>query len=49
LFWPDFRRSHLEAAINEFRRRERRFGGLAPAAAPVRELIAAAVGGLRVG
>jgi undecaprenyl diphosphate synthase len=47
LFWPDFRRSHLEAAINEFRRRERRFGGLAPALAPVRELIAAAVGGLR--
>jgi undecaprenyl diphosphate synthase len=46
-FWPEFRRSHLETAINEFRRRERRFGGLAPAAAPVRELIAAAVGGLR--
>jgi undecaprenyl diphosphate synthase len=50
LFWPDFRRSHLETAISEFRRRERRFGGLAPVvAAPARELIAAVVGGLRAG
>jgi undecaprenyl diphosphate synthase len=47
LFWPDFRRSNLETAITEFRRRERRFGGLATVTAPVRELIAAAVGGLR--
>ena len=50
LFWPDFRRAHLDAAIAEFRRRERRFGGLSPTAkAPVHELIAAAVGGLRAG
>jgi len=51
LFWPDFRRANLETAITEFRRRERRFGGLSPAAAaaPMRELIAAAVGGLRAG
>ncbi len=50
-FWPDFRRAHLEAAISEFNRRERRFGGLAPAepAAPMRELLAAAVGALRAG
>lgn len=27
-FWPDFDRSALEAVIIEFRRRERRFGGL---------------------
>jgi undecaprenyl diphosphate synthase len=27
-FWPDFDRSALEAVITEFRRRERRFGGL---------------------
>ncbi|MDB5580496.1 MAG: pyrophosphate synthase, partial [Bradyrhizobium sp.] len=27
-FWPDFDRSTLEAAIAEFRQRERRFGGL---------------------
>jgi undecaprenyl diphosphate synthase len=26
--WPDFGREDLEAAVNEFRRRERRFGGL---------------------
>jgi undecaprenyl diphosphate synthase len=26
--WPDFGREHLEAALAEFRRRERRFGGL---------------------
>ncbi len=50
VFWPDFRRANLEAAIEEFRRRERRFGGLAPmAAAPMQQLIAAAVGGLRAG
>ncbi len=28
VFWPDFRRPHLEAAIAEYRRRHRRFGGL---------------------
>jgi undecaprenyl diphosphate synthase len=28
--WPDFRRDHLAAALAEFRRRERRFGGLVP-------------------
>ena len=27
-FWPDFDRSALEAAITQFRSRERRFGGL---------------------
>jgi undecaprenyl diphosphate synthase len=27
-FWPDFDRAALEAVITEFRRRERRFGGL---------------------
>jgi len=27
--WPDFDRAALEGAIVEFRRRERRFGGLA--------------------
>ena len=26
--WPDFDAAHLEAALTEFRRRERRFGGL---------------------
>jgi undecaprenyl diphosphate synthase len=28
--WPDFGRADLARAINEFRRRERRFGGLVP-------------------
>jgi len=28
VFWPDFDRAALEAAIGEYRRRERRFGGL---------------------
>jgi undecaprenyl diphosphate synthase len=28
-YWPDFNRAALEQAIGEFRRRERRFGGLA--------------------
>ena len=27
-YWPDFDRAALESAINEYRRRERRFGGL---------------------
>jgi undecaprenyl diphosphate synthase len=29
VYWPDFDRTALEAAIDEYRRRERRFGGLA--------------------
>jgi len=28
IFWPDFDRAALEAAIDEYHRRERRFGGL---------------------
>jgi undecaprenyl diphosphate synthase len=28
IFWPDFDRATLEAAIDEYHRRERRFGGL---------------------
>jgi undecaprenyl diphosphate synthase len=28
IYWPDFDRAALEGAISEFRRRERRFGGL---------------------
>jgi undecaprenyl diphosphate synthase len=28
IFWPDFDRAALEEAIAEYRRRERRFGGL---------------------
>jgi undecaprenyl diphosphate synthase len=27
-FWPDFNEQHLAAALDEFNRRERRFGGL---------------------
>jgi len=33
VLWPDFRGQHLEEAINLFRDRERRFGGLASGAA----------------
>ena len=29
VYWPDFDRAALESAIEEYRRRERRFGGLA--------------------
>ncbi len=29
IYWPDFDRAALEGAIGEYRRRERRFGGLA--------------------
>ena len=29
VYWPDFDRATLESAIDEYRRRERRFGGLA--------------------
>ena len=32
MHWPDFDRSSFEAAIAEFRRRDRRFGGVAVAA-----------------
>ncbi len=28
IFWPDFRPEHLQQAIEDYRRRERRFGGL---------------------
>jgi undecaprenyl diphosphate synthase len=28
VFWPDFRRAHLLAAIADYQKRERRFGGL---------------------
>ncbi|MDS1029089.1 isoprenyl transferase [Bacillota bacterium LX-D] len=28
IFWPDFRREHLYQAINDYNKRERRFGGL---------------------
>jgi undecaprenyl diphosphate synthase len=31
IFWPDFDRATLEHAISEYRRRERRFGGIAAA------------------
>jgi undecaprenyl diphosphate synthase len=30
VLWPDFRREHLEAALESFGRRERRFGGVNP-------------------
>lgn len=49
VLWPDFRRIHLEAAIAEFQRRERRFGGLKPVPAPVAEMIESAARGLRAG
>jgi undecaprenyl diphosphate synthase len=32
--WPDFNEADLDAALNEFRRRERRFGGTEAAALP---------------
>jgi len=35
--WPEFRGRDLAAAVAEFRRRDRRFGGLPDAAAPERE------------
>lgn len=28
VLWPDFRREHLEAALEDYRKRDRRFGGL---------------------
>jgi undecaprenyl diphosphate synthase len=33
VLWPDFRREHLEAALETFHRRERRYGGMPSAAA----------------
>jgi undecaprenyl diphosphate synthase len=33
-FWPDFDEAAFANALREFERRERRFGGLPPAAAP---------------
>lgn len=33
--WPDFRRADLALALSEFRRRERKFGGLTKPAEPV--------------
>ena len=32
VMWPDFRPEHLRAALAEFRRRNRRFGGIGPSA-----------------
>jgi undecaprenyl diphosphate synthase len=37
VLWPDFDRSALDAAINEFRGRDRRFGGLASRAPSLKE------------
>jgi undecaprenyl diphosphate synthase len=37
VLWPDFDRSALEAAIKEFRGRDRRFGGLVATPRPVKE------------
>jgi undecaprenyl diphosphate synthase len=31
VLWPDFRRKHLLQAILDFQKRERRYGGIAPA------------------
>jgi undecaprenyl diphosphate synthase len=33
VYWPDFRRPHLEEALAEFAKRERRFGGIEPKSA----------------
>jgi undecaprenyl diphosphate synthase len=35
--WPEFRRTHLATAIDEFRRRDRKFGGLIPRPHPAAE------------
>lgn len=35
VLWPDFDRGDLEAALQEFQQRERRYGGLAHAGSPV--------------
>ncbi len=34
VLWPDFRRPHLEEALAEYSRRERRYGGIGAAPAP---------------
>jgi undecaprenyl diphosphate synthase len=41
VFWPDFRRADLTRALADFRRRERRFGGLTARAIPPSELVSA--------
>ncbi|HXV85299.1 MAG TPA: polyprenyl diphosphate synthase [Gemmatimonadales bacterium] len=41
VLWPDFRREHVAAAVGEFQRRERRFGGLIPSRNGDRGLVAA--------
>ena len=38
VLWPDFRRRHLFEALVDYQRRERRYGGLAPAAGPAAAL-----------
>jgi undecaprenyl diphosphate synthase len=47
VLWPDFRRADLEAAVTEFRGRERRFGGLTPVAPAGQRRARVAVGGKR--
>jgi len=37
VMWPDFGESDLQAAVREFRGRERRFGGVTPVGARLRE------------
>jgi undecaprenyl diphosphate synthase len=41
VFWPDFRRADLARALADFRRRERRFGGLTARASAPPELLPA--------
>ena len=45
--WPDFKRADLEAALAEFRRRERRFGGVEPCKARQGSVDGAASAGRR--
>ena len=40
--WPDFDRSHLLRAVLAYQKRDRRFGGLPPSAAPEDQLVGAA-------
>lgn len=44
VLWPDFRRADLARALADFRRRERRFGGLAARSAAPPELVQAVLG-----
>ncbi|MBV9135564.1 MAG: undecaprenyl diphosphate synthase family protein, partial [Hyphomicrobiales bacterium] len=37
VLWPDFDRAALEGALLEFKRRDRRFGGLAAPAPSLKE------------